>query len=246
MANNKGGVGKTTTAVSLAGARAEVGDRVLVVDLDPQASATFSLGIDPEDHPDHVGPVLAGQSHVPTSTLIQRTEEGIDLLPASMNMAHEREWAARPDRDRVIEKLLDQVRADYHLIVIDCPPGMGIATMGALVAADGVVIPLQCETLSHRGVSQFFAAIHDVRKWANPSLAVEGIVPCMCDERTLHARAVLADLEPRYGVRVFAPIPRSVRFAEAPAAGFSIIATAPDSPGAQAYRVIANELVERD
>ena len=104
------------------------------------------------------------------------------------------------------------------------------------------LIPLQCETLSHRGVSQFIAAIEEVRTWANPDLVIEGIVPCMCDERTVHARAVLADLEPRYGVPVFAPIPRSVRFAEAPAAGFTIIATAPDSPGAQAYRAIATQL----
>lgn len=247
MANNKGGVGKTTTAVSVAGACAESGQRVLLVDLDPQASATFSMGIDPEDHEDRVGPVLAGRQEALTATLILHTDEGIDLLPASMDVALvERDWTARPDRDRVMTNLLEQVRSNYDLIVIDCPPGMGISTMSALVASDGVLIPLQCETLSHRGVSQFFAAIHDVQTWANPTLKVEGIVPCMCDERTVHARAVLADLAPRYGVRVFAPIPRSVRFAEAPAAGFSIMSTAPDSPGALAYRVIAHQLMARD
>ena len=138
-----------------------------------------------------------------------------------------------------MSRALAPLASDYDWIVIDCAPALGILTVGALVCADGVIVPVQCETLSHRGVGQLFETIADVQRLVNPTLAVLGILPTAYDGRTAHARAVLADLPERYGVPVLAPITRSIRFAEAPATGRTILATASSSRGAQEYRAVA-------
>ena len=240
VANQKGGVAKTTTVVNLAAALVATGERVLVVDLDAQACATFSLGLDPEDlDAATANSLLRGEGAAP----ILRTPDGIDLLPATIDLAAaDHVLATQHGREYVVRDLLTDLQESYDWILLDCSPSLGILTVAALTAADEVLIPLQCETLSHRGVGQLMETVADVQRLTNPGLRVAGLLPTLFDARTTHARAVLADLASRYNVRVFSPITRSVRFAEAPAAGRSILATAPSSRGAKDYRTLAAEL----
>ena len=243
VANQKGGVGKTTTVVNVAAALVERGERTLVVDLDAQACATFSLGLDPEDLDRTIAQVLVGGT-VPAGEAIVTTPDGVDLLPAAIDLAGaDRALAGVVGREYLVRDVLSAVAADYDWILLDCSPSLGIVTINALTAADAVLVPLQCETLSHRGVGQLMETIADVQRLTNPRLQVAGVVPTLYDGRTTHARAVLADLGPRYGLHVFSPITRTIRFAEAPAAGRSILATSGQSRGAHDYRVLAGELV---
>lgn len=241
VANQKGGVAKTTTVVNLAAALVEAGASVLVVDLDAQACATFSLGLDPEDLSQSVMDALRGTAIV---GLVLRTADGVDLVPAKLDLAGaDQLLATKAGREFVLRDALKQFADTYDWIILDCSPSLGIITINALAAADEVIIPLQCETLSHRGVGQLMETIADVQRLINPRLRVAGILPTLFDGRTAHARAVLADLSPRYGVEVLAPISRSIRFAEAPAAGRSILATAPTSKGAAEYRALAQRVM---
>jgi len=250
IVNQKGGVAKTTTAVTLAAALVEYGKSTLLVDLDAQACATFSLGIDPEDLNASQSIALLLDDADPEEharairQAIQRTEDGVHLLPSVMAVASaDLSLAVRPGRERILARALASVRSDYDFIVIDCSPSLGLMTINALVAADEVIVPLKCETLSHRGLGQLMETIDEVRRWSNPELTVAGIVPTMFDGRTAHAQAVLADLGPRYGVVVFDSIPRSIRFAEAPAVGRTILSTSPRSAGASAYRALAQAVL---
>ncbi|MHB1166000.1 MAG: ParA family protein [Candidatus Nanopelagicales bacterium] len=246
VANQKGGVAKTTTVVNLAAALREAGRRVLVVDLDAQACATFSLGLDPEDlERSGADAFMAATPRIPVADLITTTEDGIDLLPAAIDLAGaDRALAGVVGREYVVRDALKPVVDRYDWVLLDCSPSLGIVTINALTAADEVLVPLQCETLSHRGVGQLIETIADVQRLTNPRLRIAGVLPTLFDGRTTHAKAVLADLGPRYGVRVFTPISRSIRFAEAPAAGRSILATARGSRGAADYRRLAVELID--
>jgi chromosome partitioning protein len=246
VANQKGGVAKTTTVVNLGAALAERGERVLIVDLDAQACATFSLGLDPEDLGETGATVfMARESTRVVADLVVPTPDGVDLLAASIDLAGaDRALAGVVGREYVVREALAPVRDRYDWVLLDCSPSLGIITVNALTAADAVLVPLQCETLSHRGVGQLMETIADVQRLTNPRLRIAGVLPTLFDGRTTHARAVLADLGPRYGVRVFSPISRSIRFAEAPATGRSILATSGRSRGAQDYRVLAGELSE--
>jgi chromosome partitioning protein len=243
VANQKGGVGKTTTVASLGVALAETGHKVLLVDLDPQSCLTFSLGLDPEAVELSVHDVLLGR--VGAAMAVHRTEEGVDLLPATIELAGvEAALLTRPGRELVLAGALAEIGAAYDVVLLDCSPSLGVLTLNALAAADELVIPLQCEMLSHRGVGQLLDTVHDVQRILNRQLRVLGVLPTMYDRRTNHARAVLADVGERYGLAVLEPaIPRSVRFAEAPAAGRSVLAGPRRAPGASAYRELARELV---
>jgi chromosome partitioning protein len=237
LANQKGGVAKTTSAVNLAAALVETGQRVLLVDLDAQACATFCLGWDPEDLELGAMDVLRGAA---IEEVLLKTADGVDLLPARIDLAGaDQLLASRPGREFVVRDALATIANDYDWMIIDCSPSLGIITINALTAADDVIIPLQCETLSHRGVGQLIETITDVKRLINPRLRVLGILPTLYDGRTAHAKAVLNDLGPRYQVEVLAPITRSIRFAEAPAVGRSILATSPKSKGAVEYRALA-------
>ena len=253
VANQKGGVAKTTSVASIGAALAELGQRVLLVDLDPQACLTFSLGIDPEDLETSVHHVLT--QGVDATEIIIATEEGVDVLPATIELARaEADLLTRTGREHVIRGALEQLADDledseegpYDWVLLDCPPSLGVLTVAALTAADGVLVPLQCETLSHRGVGQLLDTVHDVRRFTNRDLEVWGVLPTLYDGRTNHARLVLETISETYDLEVVEPpIPKSIRFAEAPAAGRSILRTSRTNKGAQAYRDVASGLLSR-
>ena len=245
VANQKGGVAKTTTVASLGAALAEQGSKVLIVDLDPQACLTFSLGIDPEDVEISVHHVLT-KGTSPAEVVLE-TDDGVDLLPATIELARaEADLLTRTGREHAVRAAVEPLEDDYDWVLLDCPPSLGVLTVAALTAAQGVLIPLQCETLSHRGVGQLLDTVHDVRRFTNRGLEVWGVLPTLYDGRTNHARTVLETISDTYDLEVVEPpIPKTIKFAEAPAAGRSILATSRSSKGAQAYREVAANLVER-
>jgi chromosome partitioning protein len=247
VANQKGGVAKTTSVASIGAALAEQGQRVLLVDLDPQACLTFSLGIDPEDLELSVHHVLT--KGLDATEVIIETEDGVDLLPATIELARaEADLLTRTGREHVLKGALEALaeEVDYDWVLLDCPPSLGVLTVASLTAAEGVLIPLQCETLSHRGVGQLLDTVHDVRRYTNRRLEVWGVLPTLYDGRTNHARTVLETISETYELEVIEPpIPKTIKFAEAPAAGRSILATSRSSKGAAAYREVAAALVER-
>ncbi|GAB3597484.1 ParA family protein [Angustibacter peucedani] len=238
VANQKGGVAKTTTVAALGAAFAEAGRRVLLVDLDAQACLTFSLGIDPDTVDTSIGEVLLGT--VAAADAVHPTDDGVDLVASTIELAGvDAQLLSRPGREFVLRSALEPLLDGYDVVLLDCSPSLGVLTLNALTAADQVLVPLQCEMLSHRGVGQLLDTVADVQRVLNRDLEVLGILPTLFDGRTTHARAVLADLPGRYGLPVLDPIPKSVRFAEAPAVGRSILATARTSKGAEAYRETA-------
>lgn len=243
VANQKGGVAKTTTVASLAAALVELGERVLVVDLDPQACLTFSLGLDPENVELSVHDVLLGR--IGAGVAVVTTDDGVDLLPATIDLAGtEAHLLTKTGREHTLRLALEDMAEEYDWVLLDCSPSLGVLTINALTAADEVLVPLQCETLSHRGVGQLLDTVHDVQRLTNPRLRVLGVLPTLYDGRTNHARAVLADIGERYGLTVLEPpIAKSIRFAEAPATGRSVLATAGRSRGADNYRELARRLV---
>jgi len=249
VANQKGGVAKTTTVASLGVALQELGRRVLLVDLDPQACLTFSLGVDPDTLAISVHEVLLGDLAI--GDAIVATADGPSLLPATIDLATTesmlltrtgREYALRT----ALTDLSSTVDEPFDHVIIDCPPSLGVLTINGLTAATDLLIPLQCETLSHRGVGQLLKTVKDIQRMTNPGLHVLGVLPTLYDARTLHSRDVLDDVTDRYGISVLdPPIGRSVRFAEAPAAGRSVLATAGRTKGAQAYRQHAERVAAR-
>jgi chromosome partitioning protein len=244
VANQKGGVAKTTTVHNLGAALHELGTRVLLVDLDPQACLTYSVGLDPEAVELSLHDVLVGRNKAQDA--LARTPTGLAVLPATIDLAgSEVHLLTRTGREYALRRAIEPLLADFDVVLVDCPPSLGILTINGLTAADEVLIPLQCETLSHRGVGQLLETVDDVRTFTRPDLAVRGVVATMFDARTRHGRVVLADVEARYGLPVLEPpVPKSVRFAEAPAHGASILEFARSSPGADAYRALAQRLRE--
>lgn len=243
LANQKGGVAKTTTTLSLAAALAERGRRVLAVDLDPQAALTYSLGVDPDALVETVNDVLVRRLPIDKVTIGRE----VDLVPANIDLAGaEAILMAKTGREYALQRALRDVLDDYDFVLIDCPPSLGILTINGLTAAHEVAIPLQCEALSHRGVGQLLETMGDIRHFTNPDLEILGLIPTMYDGRSRHAREVLADVGTRYDVTVLEPpIKKSIKFAEASQAGLSILSYAPSHPGADGYRQIAAHIDER-
>jgi len=244
VANQKGGVAKTTTVHSLGYAWAESGHRVLLVDLDPQACLTYSTGLDPGTLPASIHDVFVRTMKAADARYVVGGIDGLDILPATIDLAStEVHLLTRTSREHVLRRALKGLHHEYDMILIDCPPSLGILSINGLCAADEVVIPLQCETLCSRGVGQLLEMIDDVRMFANADLRVRGIINTLYDERTSHGRVVLADVKERYGLEVLdPPVRKSVRFAEAPEFGRCILQHAPMSAGAEAYRALAREL----
>jgi chromosome partitioning protein len=250
VANQKGGVAKTTSVASIGAALAELGQSVLLVDLDPQACLTFSLGVDPEDLALSLHSVLT--KGLDPAEVILETDDGVDLLPATIELARaEADLLTRTGREHVLRGALQDLADSpmgraYDWVLLDCPPSLGVMTVAALTAAHAVLIPLQCETLSHRGVGQLLDTVHDVRRYTNRDLEVWGVLPTLYDGRTTHARTVLETISETYDLDVVEPpIPKTIRFAEAPAVGRSILATSRSSKGARAYREVAAHLLVR-
>ena len=244
VANQKGGVAKTATVHSLGAALAELGERVLIVDLDPQACLTFSVGIDPDTVARSLHDVF--MRRVPIVDVVEHLAERLDIVPATIDLAGSEIFLlTRTGREHVLARALEPLSDAYDTVLVDCPPSLGVLTINGLTAADAVLVPMQCDTLSHRGVGQLLETIDDVRSFANPRLGVRGIIPTMFDGRTRHARETLEGVRSRYSMPVFdPPVPKSVRFAEAPAHGRSILAHAPRSAAAEAYRTYARALHE--
>jgi chromosome partitioning protein len=241
VANQKGGVAKTTTVQTLGAALADLGERVLLVDLDPQACLTFAVGLEPDSLKPTLHDVLIGRAKGEDAVL----EAGsVSIVPANIDLAgSEVHLLARTGREHAVARAIAPVRDKFDTVLIDCPPSLGVLTVNGLTAADQVLIPLQCEALGHRGVAQLLDTVADVREFTNPALAVRGAIATMFDGRTKHAHEVLEDVPTRFGLSVLQPpIPKTVRFAEAPGRGRSILDHAPSSNGAAAYREIAATL----
>ena len=246
VANQKGGVAKTTTVQTLGAALAEQGQRVLLVDLDPQACLTWSHGVDPDELERSLHDVMVGRTEVAEVLVRVGDEAGrLDLVPATIDLAGaEVHLLSRTGREYQLRRALQKVAHGYDTVLIDCPPSLGILTINGLTAADEVLVPLQCETLSRRGVAQLLETIEDVRSYTNPDLRVRGVVATMFDRRTRLAREVVDSVPERWGLEVLQPpVPKSVKVAEAPSRGRSILDHAPTSAAATAYRALAEALV---
>jgi len=241
VANQKGGVAKTTTVHSLGTALVERGLRTLVVDLDPQACLTWSTGTDPDALDRSLHDVLLGRASA-AEVLVKVGD--LHLLPATIDLAGaEVHLLSKTGREYAVKKAITPLLDSYDAVLIDCAPSLGILTINGLTAAAEVLIPLQCETLSHRGVGQLLETIDDVRSYTNSELVVRGVIATMYDGRTKLANEVIAAVREQYELEVIQPpIPKSVKVAEAPGHGRSILTHSPSSKAAVAYRSIAEQL----
>ena len=244
VANQKGGVAKTTTVHSLGYALVELGRRVLLVDLDPQACLTYSVGIDPDTLEVSLYDVLVRRTAPLEALRPVGAVPGLAILPATVDLAAaEIHLLTRPGREHALAHALSKVIDGYDYVLIDCPPSLGVLTINALTAAQEVLVPFQCETLSVRGVHQLLEMIEDVRVFTNAGLAVRGGIATMFDRHTCHSRSMLERVTSEYGLFVLSPpVRKSVRFAEAPQRSRCIVEHAPRSPGAEAYRSLALQL----
>jgi len=247
MCNQKGGVGKTTSTINLGAALAELGRRVLLVDLDPQGALSVGLGVNPLSLDRTIYNLLMEREVGVDDVLLKTDVAGMDLLPSNIDLsAAEVQLVNEVAREQTLLRVLQPVVADYDIILVDCQPSLGLLTVNALTAASGVIIPLECEYFALRGVALLIQTIQKIQERLNPKLEVEGILATMYDARTLHGREVLARVVEAFGDKVFhAVINRTIRFPETTVAGEPITSYAPASAGAQAYRDLAVEVLAR-
>ena len=246
LAQQKGGVGKTTTAINLGATLRERGHRVLLLDIDPQGALSAGLGLDPLSLDRTIYDVLrSARSNL--ADVIRQTDSGCDLAPANIDLAAaEIELVSEPGREQILKGKLEGVTGKYDYILIDCPPSLSLLTLNALTAAHGVIIPVQTQYFALRGMDLLFSTIEKVRARLNPKLIIAGILPTMYDARTTHGREVLEELRETYGAQLFETvIPLTVKLADSAMAGKSIISFHQQSPAAAAYRALAEEVEKR-
>lgn len=247
FANQKGGVGKTTSCINLAAYVAVMGSKVLVLDLDPQGNATSGLGIDKENDMKTIYDLISGDSSV--EEVIQQTQiQDLDIIPSTVDLAGaELEMVQMPQREKIIKGILDSIKDNYDFIMIDCPPSLGLITVNALTACNSVIIPMQCEYYPLMGITQLMNTIRLIKFHLNPGIDVEGVVLTMKDKRSNLTSQVADEVLKFFGKKVFFTyIPRNIRLAEAPSHGEPIIIYEPSSKGAEAYMSLAEEFLDRN
>ena len=247
MCNQKGGVGKTTTAINLGAALVEYGRRVLLVDFDPQGSLSVGLGVNSHGLEKSIYDLLMTRGTSPHDIVLSSKLLGLDVLPANIDLsAAEVQLVSEVAREHTLTRVLEPIKKDYDIIIIDCAPSLGLLAVNALTSADGVIIPLEAEFFALRGVAMLTDTISKVQDRLNPKLELIGILPTMYDPRTLHNREVVERVEEAFGNKVFqTKIRRTVKFPETTVAGEPITTYASSSPGAQQYRNLAKEVLAR-
>ena len=245
VANQKGGVGKTTTTINLSAALAEQGKKVLLVDLDPQGNATSGVGVDKRDLENTVYELFVGRTTL-DECLLETDFLNLSVLPANINLSGaEIDLIDMENREYHLKDILQQIKEAYDFILIDCPPSLNMLTVNAMTAADTVLVPIQCEYYALEGLSQLIHTINLVKKRLNPHLQMEGVVFTMYDARTKLSMQVVENVKQTLKENIYNTIiPRSIKLAEAPSYGMPITAYAPTSPGADAYRLLAMEVID--
>lgn len=246
VANQKGGVGKTTTAINLSACLAEAGQKVLSIDMDPQGNMTSGLGVDKDSVENTVYELLLGETDI--RPCLQKTEmENLDLIASNINLAAaEIELIGEDEKEFILQKALEEIRSDYDFVIVDCPPSLNVLTINSMCAADTVLVPIQCEYYALEGLSQLIHTIDLVRDRLNPKLEIEGVVFTMYDARTNLSLQVVENVKSNLHQAIYKTIiPRNVRLAEAPSHGMPINRYDPRSAGAESYRLLAEEVIHR-